>query len=162
MEENKEYLRDLQRELDEKRMDIVKLENESKKIKEKIDAIKDDIFAAVNNKLRQKWFLTDDYPSTNKTFIFGYCTTTSKDNEKAYYTFKGSTINRTYKDKIYYEEYISHGVTTKEALDHIVILSDEQANEINEAIAETIKGENSIFCLYNYLEEIYNKKRHEN
>lgn len=66
MEENKEYLRDLQRELDEKRMDIVKLENESKKIKEKIDAIKDDIFAAVNNKLRQKWFLTDDYPSTNK------------------------------------------------------------------------------------------------
>lgn len=35
MEENKEYLRDLQRELDEKRMDIVKLENESKKIKEK-------------------------------------------------------------------------------------------------------------------------------
>lgn len=160
---DKYYYMQLCHDLDEKNVEITKLQNEANKIKEKIENIRSNFIDIAKGKLLNKWFITKSpKESYSRYYFFGYCTKVHENGRDASFEYKGNKIYADWQGRIYYQENSIQVMINTEELNEVLILTEDDAKEINEAIAETVKGGNSVKDLYNCIEEIYNKKRHEN
>lgn len=149
--------------LDEKNVEIRKLQNEANKIKEKIENIRSNFIDIAKEKLLNKWFIAKSPKENyNKYYLFGYCSNVLENSRDVSFECRGSRIYGDLCGRVNYEESSVNTVINYEYLNDVLILSDEQAKEINEAILETVKGEKSIKDLYNYVENYYNVGKSKN